>query len=235
MLRPLHQTRQIRIRTRFIFTLLTQALRIHISKQLRTKKKSLGNIEESELEMGLSETKTNLKQVLHESLTGKAIVILLGSIIIGYMIGKEGFSSIRIVFDELFTGAIVIFLIEMGIIAGQRLDDIKKVGVFLISFSIIMPTFNGIIGVLVATALGLSLGGAVMFGLLLASASFIAAPAVLRHAIPQAKPSLYITSALGITFPFNIIVLLPIMFLVSSIAHNEGSIDLFNYISMGLL
>ena len=206
-----------------------------VSKQLRTKKKSLGNIEESELEMGLSETKTNLKQVLHESLTGKAIVILLGSIIIGYMIGKEGFSSIRIVFDELFTGAIVIFLIEMGIIAGQRLDDIKKVGVFLISFSIIMPTFNGIIGVLVATALGLSLGGAVMFGLLLASASFIAAPAVLRHAIPQAKPSLYITSALGITFPFNIIVLLPIMFLVSSIAHNEGSIDLFNYISMGLL
>ncbi|MFQ5440938.1 MAG: sodium-dependent bicarbonate transport family permease [Nitrosopumilaceae archaeon] len=206
-----------------------------VSKQLRTKKKSLGNIEESDLEMGLSETKTNLKQVLHESLTGKAIVILLGSIIIGYMIGEEGFSSISIVFDELFTGAIVIFLIEMGIIAGQRLDDIKKVGVFLIAFSIIMPTFNGIIGVLVATALGLSLGGAVMFGLLLASASFIAAPAVLRHAIPQAKPSLYITSALGITFPYNIIVLLPIMFLVSSIVHNEGSIDLFNYILKGLL
>ena len=85
------------------------------------------------------------------------------------------------------------------------------------------------IGVLIATLLGLSVGGAVMFGLLLASASFIAAPAVLRHAIPQAKPSLYITSALGITFPYNIIVLLPIMFMVSSIVHNvEGSIDLFN-------
>ena len=97
-----------------------------------------------------------------------------------------------------------------------------------------MPTFNGIIGVLVATGLGLSLGGAVMFGLLLASASFIAAPAILRHAIPEAKPSLYITSALGITFPFNIIVLLPIMFIVSSIAHNvEGSIDLFHYITQG--
>ena len=162
-------------------------------------------------------------------------MILLGSIIIGYMIGEEGFSSISIVFDELFTGAIVIFLIEMGIIAGQRLDDIKKVGVFLIAFSIIMPTFNGIVGVLVATVLGLSLGGSVMFGLLLASASFIAAPAVLRHAIPQAKPSLYITSALGITFPYNIIVLLPIMFMVSSIVHNEGSIDLFNFISKGLI
>jgi hypothetical protein len=209
---------------------------IAVSKQIRMKKKSIGEIQtESEIEMGISETKTNLKQVLHESITGKAIVILLGSIVIGYLIGEEGFSSISIVFDELFTGAIVIFLIEMGIIAGQRLDDIKKVGVFLIAFSILMPTFNGIVGVLVATALGLSLGGAVMFGLLLASASFIAAPAVLRHAIPQAKPSLYITSALGITFPFNIIVLLPIMYLVSSIVHNEGSIDLFNYISKGFI
>ena len=205
-----------------------------VSKQIKTKKESLGKLEnESEFEMGITETKTNLKQVLHESITGKAIVILLGSIIIGYVIGEEGFSSISIVFDELFTGAIVIFLIEMGIIAGQRLDDIKKVGVFLIAFAIIMPTINGVVGVLVATALGLSLGGAVMFGLLLASASFIAAPAVLRHAIPQAKPSLYITSALGITFPYNIIVLLPIMFMVSSVMHNDETIDLFNYITNG--
>ena len=209
---------------------------IAVSKQIKEKKKSLGKIQtESEIEMGISETKTNLKQVLHESITGKAIVILLGSIVIGYIIGEEGFSSISIVFDELFTGAIVIFLIEMGIIAGQRLEDIKKVGVFLISFSILMPTFNGVIGVLVATALGLSIGGSVMFGLLLASASFIAAPAVLRHAIPQAKPSLYITSALGITFPYNIIILLPIMFMISSILHNEGPIDLFNYIAKVLI
>jgi len=208
-----------------------------VSKQIKNKKKSLGKLgdPESELGIGISETKSNLKQVLHESITGKAIVILLGSIIIGYVIGEKGFESIGIVFDELFTGAIVIFLIEMGIIAGQRLDDIKKVGLFLIAFSIIMPTFNGVIGVLVATALGLSLGGSVMFGLLLASASFIAAPAVLRHAIPQAKPSLYITSALGITFPYNIIVLLPIMYMVSSIVHDVESIDLFNYISKGLI
>jgi hypothetical protein len=202
-----------------------------VAKQIRAKKKSFTNDDVSDIDMGIQQTKTKLSQVLHESITGKAIVILLGCIVIGYIIGEEGFSSIKIVFDEMFTGAIVIFMIEMGIIAGQRLGDLKKVGVFLIAFAIIMPTFNGIIGVLVATGLGLSLGGAVMFGLLLASASFIAAPAVLRHSIPEAKPSLYITSALGITFPYNIIVLLPIMFIVSSIAHNvEGSIDLFNYI-----
>ena len=95
-----------------------------------------------------------------------------------------------------------------------------------------MPLFNGIIGVLVATLLGLSIGGAVMFGFLMASASFIAAPAVLRHAIPQAKPSLYITSALGITFPFNIIVTLPILFTISTFLQTgEGTIDLFNYIT----
>ena len=200
-----------------------------VSKQIRTKKQSISDDEE--LDIGMKQTKTTLSQVLKESLTGKAIVILLGSIVIGYIIGKEGFEPISIVFDELFTGAIVIFMIEMGIIAGQRLEDIKKVGIFLTSFSIIIPTINGIIGVLVSTALGLSLGGAVMFGLLLASASFIAAPAVLRHAIPQANPSLYITSALGITFPYNIIVLLPIMFTISTWVHGEEAIDLFNYVS----
>ena len=202
-----------------------------VSKQIRQKKKSFTNDDTSDLNMGIQETKTKLSQVLHESVTGKAIVILLGSIVIGYIIGESGFDSIKIVFDEMFTGAIVIFMIEMGIIAGQRLGDIKKVGIFLMAFAVIMPTFNGIVGVLVATIMGLSLGGSVMFGLLLASASFIAAPAVLRHAIPQANPSLYITSALGITFPYNIIVLLPIMFAVSTLVHGDGSIDLFNYIT----
>jgi hypothetical protein len=206
-----------------------------VSKQIKAKKKSFTNDDSSDVDIDV-QNKTKLSQVLHESVTGKAIVILLGSIIIGYIIGEEGFGSIKIVFDEMFTGAIVIFMIEMGIIAGQRLDDIKKVGIFLTAFALIMPTFNGIIGVLVATAMGLSLGGAVMFGLLLASASFIAAPAVLRHAIPQANPSLYITSALGITFPYNIIVLLPIMFTISSILHTgEGSIDLFHYILKDLI
>ena len=194
-----------------------------VSKKIKEKKKLID--EHSDID-DYTSTRTTLSQVLHDSVTGKAIVILLGSIVIGYIIGDHGFESIKIVFDEMFTGAIVIFMIEMGIIAGQRLDDIKKVGVFLVLFAVVMPTFNGVIGVVVATLIGLSLGGAVMFGLLLASASFIAAPAVLRHAIPQAKPSLYITSALGITFPYNIIVLLPVMFALSTLLHGMQSIDL---------
>ena len=207
-----------------------------VSKQMKAKKQSFGDNNSSDIDVSLNQTKTKLSKVLHDSITGKAIVILLGSIVIGYIIGKDGFESIKIVFDDMFTGAIVIFMIEMGIIAGQRLDDIKRVGVFLTAFAIVIPLFNGIIGVLVATALELSIGGAVMFGLLMASASFIAAPAVLRHAIPQAKPSLYITSALGITFPFNIIVTLPILFTLSTMLHTgEGAIDLFNYITEVLL
>ena len=202
---------------------------VAVSKQIRAKKQSFADDESTtDIDVGLHQTKTKLSQVLRESVTGKAIVVLLGSIVIGYIIGEEGFEPISIVFDEMFTGAIVIFMIEMGIIAGQRLDDIKRVGVFLTAFAIVVPVFNGMVGVVVATLLGLSVGGAVMFGLLMASASFIAAPAVLRHAIPQAKPSLYITSALGITFPFNIIVTLPILFAVSTSLHaGEGTIDLF--------
>lgn len=212
-----------------------------VSKQMQAKKQSFTNIgtakpfsEESELGITLEQNKTKLFAVLRESITGKAIVILLGSILIGYAIGDHGFEPIKIVFEEMFIAGIVIFLIEMGIIAGQRLDDIKKGGVFLIGFAFVIPTINGLIGVLVATYLDLSIGGAVMYGLLFASASFIAAPAVLRHTIPQAKPSLYITSALGITFPYIIIILLPVMLTVSTMLHNmDGAIDLMGYLKEG--
>lgn len=200
---------------------------MEVSKQTRIKKKAFADKSNlGSLDVITTQHKTKLFQVLRESITGKAIIILLGSITIGYAIDTDGFASIKIVFEDLFIGAIVIFLIEMGIIAGHRLDDIKKGGVFLIGFALTMPTVNGIIGVLISTYLGLSIGGAVMYGLLFASASFIAAPAVLRNTIPQAKPSLYITSALGITFPYIITILLPVMLMLSTAFHNIDSMNL---------
>jgi uncharacterized protein len=176
-----------------------------------------------------SKKSSSIRQVLHETIAGKSIVILLGSIVIGYVIGERGFEPIKILFEDLFIGALVIFLLEMGVVAGQRLGDIKKVGPFLVVFAILIPTLNGTIGVVVATYLGLSIGGAVMFGTLMASASFIAAPAIFRTAIPKANPSLYITSALGITFPYIVIALLPILLILSSTLHGagEGSAGLF--------
>ena len=202
-----------------------------ISKQTQIKKQTFTKSKDNtdDLDTITVDQKTKLFQVLRESITGKAIVILLGSIVIGYAIDTNGFAPIKIVFEDLFVGAIVIFLIEMGIVAGHRLDDIKKGGVFLIGFALAIPTINGTIGVLIATYLGLSIGGAVMYGLLFASASFIAAPAVLRHAIPQAKPSLYITSALGITFPYIIMILLPVMLILSTTFHNMESMNLGSY------
>lgn len=184
-------------------------------------------------EIGEVHNEVSMKQVLQDTIAGKAIVILLGAIVIGYIIGESGFQSIKIGFEDMFFAALVIFLIEMGIITGQKLGDIKKAGVFLIIFAIVIPTLNGIIGVVVSTYLGLSVGGAMLFGLLLASASFIAAPSVLRTAIRKANPGLYITSALGITFPFNMIVLLPVMFILSTILHTMGTPD-FGYLIEGL-
>ena len=181
------------------------------------------------IEVGATEVKkSSIRGILHETIAGKSIVILLGSIVIGYIIGESGFQPIKILFEDLFVGALVIFLLEMGVIAGQRLGDIRKVGPFLVAFAILIPTLNGTIGVVVATYLGLSVGGAVMFGTLMASASFIAAPAIFRTAIPKANPSLYLTSALGITFPYIVIGLLPILLLISSMLHGvEGSAGLF--------
>lgn len=167
---------------------------------------------------------SNMRAILHETIAGKSIVILLGSIVIGYIIGEQGFASIKILFEDLFFGGLVIFLLEMGVIAGHRLGDIRKVGAFLVVFAVAIPTINGIIGVTISTYLGLSVGGAVLFGTLMASASFIAAPAIFRTAIPKANPSLYITSALGITFPYIVIALLPVLLILSTTLHGvEGS------------
>jgi uncharacterized protein len=158
---------------------------------------------------------SNIPNILRETITGKAILVLVGSLVIGYLIGTTGFSSIKIVFEDAFKAALVFYLLEMGIIAGQRLSDIKKSGIFLILYATLIPTFNGIIGTIIATLMGLSVGGSLLFGLLLASASYIAAPAVLRIALPKANPSLYITSALGITFPYNVLLNMPMLYTIA--------------------
>ena len=199
------------------------------SKQLLEDVKQVPPDDSIAVEIGEVHDEVSMKQVLQNTLVGKAIVILLGAIIIGYIIGESGFQSIKLGFEDMFFPALVIFLIEMGIITGQKLGDIKKAGKFLIIFSVAVPTLNGLIGVVVSSYIGLSIGGSVLLGLLFASASFIAAPSVLRTAIRKANPGLYITSALGITFPFNMIVLLPVMFILSTILHNNGTLDLSSY------
>jgi hypothetical protein len=112
--------------------------------------------------------------------------------------------------DQLFYGALSFFLLDMGMVAAQRLRDLRDAGAFLIGFSILMPLFNAGVGAGIAHLLDLGPGNALLFVVLLASASYIAVPAAMRMTVPEANPSLYISSALGVTFPFNIIVGIPL-------------------------
>jgi len=148
-------------------------------------------------------------KVLHEVFAGKSIVLLLGGLVIGWLAGADGLKPLDRVFFDLFKGLLAIFLLEMGLVAASRLGDLRRAGAFLIGFAVAMPLFAGALGALTATLLGLSVGGAALLATLYASASYIAAPAAMRIAVPEANPALSIGASLGITFPFNLVVGIP--------------------------
>jgi hypothetical protein len=110
---------------------------------------------------------------------------------------------------KLFYGALCFFLLDMGIVAAQRLQDLRKAGPFLIGFAVLAPLLHAGAGLVISKMLGLPRGDAVLFMVLCASASYIAVPAAMRMTVPQANPSLYISSALAVTFPFNVVVGIP--------------------------
>jgi hypothetical protein len=153
-----------------------------------------------------------IRPVLHEALTGTGSMILLGALVIGYISGPDGIAVTKPFFGDLFKGVLCLFMLEMGLVAGRRLAEVRAVGAFLIVFAICMPIIDGILGVLVGGFVGLSVGGATMLGVMAASASYIAAPAAMRISLPEANPSFYLTASLGITFPFNIAMGIPLYF-----------------------
>ena len=149
-------------------------------------------------------------EVLHEVLAGKSVLLLLGGLAIGLVGGKQGMEQVAPFFVDLFKGMLTLFLLEMGIVAARRVRDLRTVGPFLIGFGIVMPVLHGLLGIWLGTLAGLSLGGAMVLGVLAASASYIAAPAAVRIALPQANPGYYLTAALAVTFPFNLAFGLPL-------------------------
>lgn len=151
-------------------------------------------------------------RVFHEAFTGKGSMILLGALVIGYLTGQKGVSMTSAFFVTPFKGVLCLFMLEMGLVAAQRLKEVRAVGMFLVGFGFFMPIINGLTGVFIGKFLGLSVGGATLFAVLMASASYIAAPAAMRVSVPQANPSLYLTSSLGITFPFNIVAGIPLYY-----------------------
>lgn len=153
--------------------------------------------------------------LVRELLTGKTILLLLGGLMIGLVSGKQGVSQVQPLFGDLFRGALTIFLLEMGLVAAQRLGDLKKHAVLLCLFGTLVPLLNGTLGVLAGLAAGMSPGGAGVLGAMASSASYIAAPAVIRVSLPQANPSLYLTAPLAVTFPFNLAIGIPLFHMIA--------------------
>lgn len=157
-----------------------------------------------------------VKTALHEACFGRSVILLLGAMIIGFLSGERGYEATAGFFIAPFQGVLALFLLEMGMVAARRFGDLRKVGLFLIGFGVLMPIVNGAIGVWLGGLTGLSVGGAMLLGVLAASASYIAAPAAVRLSLPDANPTLYLTSALAITFPFNITLGLPIYYEIAA-------------------
>lgn len=141
----------------------------------------------------------------HEVLTNASVMLLVGSFIIGAVAGKDGFAQVKPLFDTGFRGVLCLFLLDMGLIAARRLVQSRKITWRLVALAIALPLVNGAIGTVAGTVIGLDAASAAALGILAASASYIAVPAAMRLALPEADPGIYLSMSLGITFPFNII------------------------------
>jgi hypothetical protein len=148
--------------------------------------------------------------LVHETLFGKAVYLLLGGILIGAVAGPEGLAPLKPLFGDLFKGVLALFLLEMGLVAGSRLPELRRAGVFLIAFGLLAPLTLAALGLAAGKLLGLSTGGMAILATLCASASYIAAPTAMRISVPEANPALSIGAALGVTFPFNVTVGIPL-------------------------
>lgn len=147
---------------------------------------------------------------LHEILVGKSILLLVGGLVLGALTGAAGYARVEPFFGALFVGILTLFLVELGTLAGRRLPDLRQAGLGLPVFALLFPILAGTIGATAGSLAGLSVGGATILAVLCASASYIAAPAAVRLALPEANPGYYLTASLGITFPFNLIIGIPL-------------------------
>ncbi|HEX8548920.1 MAG TPA: sodium-dependent bicarbonate transport family permease, partial [Cytophagaceae bacterium] len=161
------------------------------------------------IELESSEHKGGMKDVLREAFFNGSIVLLVGSVVIGYLSGERGERDLHSFVSDIFKGMLCLYLLDMGLVAGSRMGALKQSGLFLIMFAILTPIINATLGILISYFLGLSEGDAMLFTVLCASASYIAVPAAIRMAVPQANMSLLLPMSLGVTFPFNIVVGIP--------------------------
>jgi uncharacterized protein len=143
---------------------------------------------------------------------GRGILLLGGGMLIGALATDPHWQQISPLYEGLFRGLLMLFLLEMGITAARQIGAFRQVGLFMVGFGVLMPLLHGLVGVTLAHAVGLGTGGAFVFGAICASASFIDAPAACRASLPEANPGIYLTASLGVTLPFNLMVGIPLYY-----------------------
>ena len=151
-------------------------------------------------------------EIAKEAFSNGSVVMILGSLVIGMLTDENQANTLAPFTDNIFKGMLTFFLLDMGLLAGKRLKALKKTGAFLITFSIIVPIFNALVGILLCYIFKIEPGNALLLVVLFGSASYIAVPAAMRLSVPEANPGLYVPLSLAITFPFNIIIGIPMYY-----------------------
>lgn len=162
---------------------------------------------------------SGVRHAIKDAVLGKGVLLLMGAMLVGALSGPRGMTAVEGFFVTPFQGVLTLFLLEMGMVAGRRLADLRRVGVFLLIFGVTAPAVHGCVGVLLGRFIGLSVGGSTLLGVLAASASYIAAPAAVRLSVPEANPTYSLTAALAVTFPFNISLGIPLFFELAKSLH----------------
>ncbi|TAH27311.1 MAG: sodium-dependent bicarbonate transport family permease [Cytophagales bacterium] len=158
--------------------------------------------------------KGNLKNIVHHSFTNGSVLLILGSLIIGLIADSKQAEGIKPFTTDIFKGFLALFLLEMGMVTAKRFAAFVKYGMFLSFFAILIPAFNGCLVAYFSEMVTTDIGNRFIFAILAASASYIAVPAAMKLAAPKADPGLYIPMALGLTFPFNITIGMPLYYAI---------------------
>lgn len=159
---------------------------------------------------------TPTRSVLHEALTNGAVILLIGSLLIGLATSDRGWIALKPFVKDPFQGLLCLFLLDMGLVAAKRLRDLRRSGPALFIFALVAPIVQATLGAGSAALLGLSRGDGMLLAVLFGSASYIAVPAAMRIALPKANPSLFVPMALAVTFPLNITIGLPLYLMMAS-------------------
>jgi hypothetical protein len=158
----------------------------------------------------VSSSNAPIGRILHEALTDGAQLLLVGAMLIGVLTGEAGQAAMKPFSVDLFKGMLAFFLLDMGLLAARNMGKLRGQSAWLLAYAIAGPLVHAGIALMLGWALGMSAGNVALLMVLAASASYIAVPAVIRHAIPEANPSLYFGMSLGLTFPFNILIGIPL-------------------------